>query len=326
MSHSEYLIRSPLVVVADQHCTARQSDHGRERPLSSHELVFVRRGVFVTHRGRRQLVADPAQVLLFTAGDEVSFSHPQEGGDDCTILEFTTHALRDVLARRDSGVFDRGDAPLAIATAFTAACATPELLLRLHSLRRALRVSSACGDLRTMAAEDEALHLLDRVLAGALREPGPHSRRAGTSRPRARRDLVEHAKLLLARAPGRSHTLANLARATSSSPFHLARTFRERVGLPLHQYLLRIRLSTALWRLSEGEENLSTLALDLGFNSHSHFTSVFRRTFGTPPSAARRALHSATEPATRPGELPEPELPGIPFSFESEARCHCVGA
>jgi AraC-like DNA-binding protein len=324
MSYSEYLIRTPLVAVVDQHCTAPRAHHGRERPLSSHQLVFVRRGVFVTYRGRRQAVAGAGQAILLTAGDEVSVSHPQEGGDECTILEFSSDALLDVLARRHPAALDRRPVPRALGTDFGTACVTPELLLRLHGLRRALRSASARGDLHTLAAEDEALHLLDRVVAGVLGDRGSRSRRATARRTRARGDFVEHAKLLLAQAPGRPHTLADLARATSTSPFHLARTFRECVGLPLHQYLLRIRLSVALSRLSEGEENLSTLALDLGFNSHSHFTSVFRRAFGTPPSAARRALQTATEPAMRPGEPPVTELSGVRFCLEAEARCHCV--
>jgi AraC-like DNA-binding protein len=36
--------------------------------------------------------------------------------------------------------------------------------------------------------------------------------------------------------------------------------------------------------LREGESDLSTLALDLGFSHHGHFTSVFRRLVGVPPS------------------------------------------
>jgi AraC family transcriptional regulator len=326
MSHSEYLISSPLVAVTDQHCTAPRSGHGDERPVSSHEIVFVRRGVFVIHRGREQRVADPAQVIFFNAGDEVSFSHPQEGGDDSTVLEFTTDAVLDVLARRDPSVLDRGVAPLVL----DAVCAAPDLLLRLHGLRRALRVASTCGDLRTMAAEDEALHLLDRVVTAVRLDEKLHPRRARAARPGEHRDLVEHAKFLLARAPGKPHALTELARATNTSPFHLARTFRERVGLPLHQYLLRIRLSTALWRLSEGEEHLSTLALDLGFNSHSHFTSAFRRVFGVPPSAARRAMEAAGEPELGPttlsGQRSVPELWGLRAFAEANARCHCACA
>ena len=41
---------------------------------------------------------------------------------------------------------------------------------------------------------------------------------------------------------------------------------------------------------SSGERDLSRLALDLGYSSHSHFTAAFRRSFDVPPSAARKLL------------------------------------
>jgi AraC-like DNA-binding protein len=73
-----------------------------------------------------------------------------------------------------------------------------------------------------------------------------------------------------------------------ASPFHLARVFRERAGVPVHRYLTRLRLRAALERLSDGADDLTALALDLGFSSHSHFTDAFRREFGRSPSDVRR--------------------------------------
>jgi AraC-like DNA-binding protein len=35
---------------------------------------------------------------------------------------------------------------------------------------------------------------------------------------------------------------------------------------------------------------MSALALDLGFSSHSHFSAVFKRTYGRSPSAFRQSL------------------------------------
>jgi AraC-like DNA-binding protein len=46
----------------------------------------------------------------------------------------------------------------------------------------------------------------------------------------------------------------------------------------------------ALERLDAGERDLTRLALDLGYSSHSHFTDAFRRSFGVTPSTARKLL------------------------------------
>jgi AraC-like DNA-binding protein len=57
-------------------------------------------------------------------------------------------------------------------------------------------------------------------------------------------------------------------------------------------YRQALRLRTALERLPLSAGELTTLALELGFSSHSHFTASFTREYGVPPSSvgnARRA-------------------------------------
>lgn len=102
--------------------------------------------------------------------------------------------------------------------------------------------------------------------------------------------VVERARRLLAQAPDRPHRLRDLARAVGVSPSHLSHVFHAEVGMPPHRYLLQLRMSLALERLRGGERDLSRLALDLGFSTHSHFSAAFRRAFGVSPSVARRAL------------------------------------
>jgi AraC-like DNA-binding protein len=92
--------------------------------------------------------------------------------------------------------------------------------------------------------------------------------------------------------------LADIAQAASASPFHLARSFKRATGLSLHQTQMALRIAAAVTRIEQGERNFTTLALDMGFSSHAHFTSVFRRALGRTPSAYRNAsatfLRSAT--------------------------------
>ena len=55
----------------------------------------------------------------------------------------------------------------------------------------------------------------------------------------------------------------------------------------IHRRLVSIRLALAAERILDGENDLSTLAIDLGFASHAHLTSAFRAAYGLPPSAWR---------------------------------------
>lgn len=98
---------------------------------------------------------------------------------------------------------------------------------------------------------------------------------------------VERAREHIAAAPERADTLADIAAAAHCSPFHLARTFRLSTGHSLHAYRTRLRMGMALLRIQDGEQNLSELAHDLGYSSHSHFSSVFRRHFGLNPRQVR---------------------------------------
>ena len=74
------------------------------------------------------------------------------------------------------------------------------------------------------------------------------------------------------------------------SRFRLCRAFRRATGSTLHAWREERRMRAALAALADGADDLTRLALDLGYSSHSHFTARFRRTFGRSPSAARREL------------------------------------
>jgi AraC-like DNA-binding protein len=90
----------------------------------------------------------------------------------------------------------------------------------------------------------------------------------------------------------RKLTLTEIGHAVHASPFHLARAFKAKVGVTLHQTQLQLRIVEALNSMDDGEKNLSSLAHQLGFSSHAHFTGVFRKLVGFPPAEylKRRAL------------------------------------
>ena len=62
--------------------------------------------------------------------------------------------------------------------------------------------------------------------------------------------------------------------------------FQQVEGVPLHRYHLRLRLARALDLLPRCED-MSALAMDLGFSSHSHFAAAFKQMYGRTPSEFR---------------------------------------
>ena len=55
----------------------------------------------------------------------------------------------------------------------------------------------------------------------------------------------------------------------------------------MHQYHLRLRLAVALDRLVGPAPQIGVVAHELGFASHAHLTTAFRRVYGVAPSAVR---------------------------------------
>ena len=111
-------------------------------------------------------------------------------------------------------------------------------------------------------------------------------------------DLVEAAKRTIASNLDRNVTLRELSTAIRCSPWRLCRAFRRATGQTLTSYRHALRMQVALERLRQRDTDLTDLALELGYSSHSHFTHVFHRYLGITPSQVRAG--------ERKKELPRP--------------------
>jgi AraC-like DNA-binding protein len=79
--------------------------------------------------------------------------------------------------------------------------------------------------------------------------------------------------------------LSDVANAAFVSPYQLSRVFKARYGVAVFAYRERLRIARALVRLSARCDDISDLAFELGYASHSHFTATFKRAVGVTPSA-----------------------------------------
>ena len=84
-------------------------------------------------------------------------------------------------------------------------------------------------------------------------------------------------------------SLEKTAQAAGVSKFHLSRSFGFVVGMTLSAFVRARRLSEAARRLADGEGDILTLALDMGYGSHEAFTRAFRDQFGATPEQVRAA-------------------------------------
>jgi AraC-like DNA-binding protein/mannose-6-phosphate isomerase-like protein (cupin superfamily) len=83
--------------------------------------------------------------------------------------------------------------------------------------------------------------------------------------------------------PARDEVLEVWADSVGASARTLARLFRAETGMSFGTWRQQVRLIEALARLAEGQ-SVTLVAHDLGYDSPSAFTAMFRRTLGATPS------------------------------------------
>ena len=90
-------------------------------------------------------------------------------------------------------------------------------------------------------------------------------------------------------------SLAELGAMAGFSPYHFHRVFRHVTGEAPKEYLRRLRLERAVYRLKVSPDNVLQIALEAGFSTHETFTRAFTRRFGITPSEFRGVLREYRE-------------------------------
>jgi AraC family transcriptional regulator len=79
--------------------------------------------------------------------------------------------------------------------------------------------------------------------------------------------------------------LGDLAAAAALSQAHLARSFRNATGIPLHRYVLHRRLERARSLLSHAGARVQTVAEQCGFADAPHLSKAYRKAYGITPAS-----------------------------------------
>ncbi len=83
-------------------------------------------------------------------------------------------------------------------------------------------------------------------------------------------------------------TLDMVAKAVHYSKYHLHRMFTDTVGLTLHDYLQRRRLTEAARLLVFSEKPILDIALEAGYGSQQAFSDIFKAMYKRPPYGFRK--------------------------------------
>src|SRR5262245_11177097 len=90
----------------------------------------------------------------------------------------------------------------------------------------------------------------------------------------------------------RRPTIRELAAEAKVHPVHLCREFRRRTGITIGEYIRQLRISYASLALRRTNRAIVEIALEAGFSSQAHFSTVFRQITGFTPAAYRKATNA----------------------------------
>lgn len=107
--------------------------------------------------------------------------------------------------------------------------------------------------------------------------------------PRVARALLALRSTGCGAAPGR----ADAAALAHLSPSRFNHLFRQEMGVSYRSYRVWAQVRNAMAALST-QPNLTHAALEAGFSDSSHFSNMFRNTFGMTPSSVLRPLRAVS--------------------------------
>lgn len=104
-----------------------------------------------------------------------------------------------------------------------------------------------------------------------------------TRQQRLAQERVEQVMLLLQQNLAEPPSLEALGKKIGCSHFYLSRIFSNQTGQTITQHLRQLRMERAAELLKTRELNVTEVALEVGYNSLSHFSAAFQETFGCCP-------------------------------------------
>lgn len=271
------------VGVARWRCDGSHHSAGGEEEVPRFvEFNLQTRGAHVRTIGRRAHVVEPLQQSLWPCGSAYRLSENIGRAQSATLVFAKPETLDQVLAD----------------VAGTHAGTLRHLLGRPATIRSdavAIAHARLLGASGALAREEFVLGLMRTFLTAALDRDGCRHAPSLTESVALRRGMAFAASHFR-----ESLSLRRIAREAGLSASRFSAIFARETGAPVWRYVMDLRLQDALRLLAaDTDSDIASLALELGFNSHSHFSTAFRTRYGCTPTAFRRGRDGVAQTARR---------------------------
>ena len=144
--------------------------------------------------------------------------------------------------------------------------------------------------MRSLYAEAKAYELLSLGLQSLIDiKAGQERRDSGLTT----RDIekIHNARRILEERFLEPPKIAELARAVGLNEAKLMRSFKQVFGPTIFDFSQQLRMELAKKLIETTDMSVTEIALDVGYEYSSNFTTAFKRHFGITPKAARDAAN-----------------------------------
>jgi AraC family transcriptional regulator len=255
------LFKTELVLVADFRCRLDEPLFPDSGPSNANCIVFPSTSTRIIRRNGASILENPTAISFLNRGEEYRRERISREGTFATWYTVDDEVLGDLAGHI------RFRAPQMPVSAST--------ILEQRQLMAWIRNH---GREDSLAAEEGLLSLTRRIFA---------AREARSTR--VNQTMISRATEYLLASFMQPVSLAEIARNVGFSPAYLSRAFHAATGITMSGFRQQLRLIASLDLLPSYAGNVTDLALELGYSSHSHFTSRFRALFGVSPTSYQRS-------------------------------------
>jgi AraC-like DNA-binding protein len=270
---------------------ARATHHhvdGFAGPLSIKSVVS---GEVAWNISGRDLVVDPASLLILSAGEKYSMNIAARKPVETCCAFFAPGFVEQIACDMTSPLekaFNVGDVTAPALAYLTCLHADRDR----HTVERLHKLAHRCTQGLAPSGMEQEFVLLGADLLLLYSRIRDQIARLPAVRSATRHELFR--RLLIGREYFHSQasgpiSLASVSRAAGLSLFHFHRGFTQAFQQTPHSYLTHLRLARAR-HLFETGSSVVDACLEVGFSSPSAFSRLFRSRYGEPPSAVRRKL------------------------------------
>jgi AraC-like DNA-binding protein len=274
------LHRSEHYQVVDFHCHCDVCSVSQIEFNESFCISFIRRGFFEYRTFRKDNEVYAGRIHLSKPGYEHTTRHIDDQPDLTTTVEFTGAFFEHIRDHyKEASWFLRNNDIHALVMH----CSPATEILQ-HRLLQALN-SEGQDNLKI---DELVFGMLDHVMGIACNAVElPYladnlKKYHLTTIERARDYILQHFK--------EDISLQQLATHCHVSPFHFSRVFKSVLQTSPYKYLNEIRLHHAQLMLSTSGLPIGDVAFECGFGSIEHFSTAYKKQFGSAPSAYRKQL------------------------------------